>query len=125
MPLKAKNVLPLRAMSVFFSSLRKRERSLNKIIQKLKILFIELFLYLRSNRRWLIPNIYLKLYTSFALGEFANFLSCHWVRLRNFHLQNHMCNNWSLGSPWQPHSPLIPTHACALPKRGTKRRILK
>lgn len=110
-------------MSVFFP-LRGRERSLNTIIQKLKILFTESFLGLKSNRKWLILNIYLWFYTSFALGEFANFLSCHWVLRRNFHLQNRMRNNWSLGSPWQPHSPLFPSHTCALPIRGTTWRIL-
>lgn len=110
-------------MSVFFP-LRGRERSLNTIIQKLKILFTESFLGLKSNRKWLILNIYLWFYTSFALGEFANFLSCHWVLLRNFHLQNRMRNNWSLGSPWQPHSPLFPSHTCALPIRETTWRIL-
>lgn len=70
---------------VLVFSLRIRERSLNTIIQKLKILFMKLFLYLRNNRRWLILSIYPKHYTSSCLSEFANFLSCHWVRLRNFH----------------------------------------
>lgn len=99
-------------MSIFFSFFKEKRKITEKDYKKLKIIFRELFLYFRSNRRWLILNIYLKLHTSFALGEFANLLFCHWVWLRNFCLPNHVCGNRSFGSPWQPQSPQSRPHSC-------------